>query len=1014
MIDRNLVSSGFDTETLVSEEYLSYVLLAQIEAGMLPTEFSIVDTDEDIDVDVILHPPNYGANRLYTPEPSVELPTPITGSFNFNLQSDEASPIAALAFSPDGTQITGGTWEGSLRYWDIEEGIYSNTFEGHGSSILALAYSPDGSRVVSSAINSSIVLTDPTNGSEVRRFQGHSGPVFGLAFSPDGARIASAGADKTIRIWDVQTGNELLTLIGHTLVVFSVKFSPDGSKLISGSLDKTVRTWNAINGTELSIFEDHNEVVADVAFSPDGLLIASASGDKTIKIWTEATGELLQSISGHESAVNCIAFSPDSMKIVSGSNDNTLRLWNVTDGEEEESYEGHSKPVLCADFHPDGQSIASGSIDKKIHIWNANDAVEIKILRVVFTHLLVFVTVTDNKTNETFPELPLILHLDLEIESSLTGSGLERNHQLGLSLVRLDPLVVTQLENNDIDPKAVENGIRENLDRSVPLGIAQGQQVQKIRMRKFVTDTQNSIGLYIDLALKSGSEADANLEPRGKIHLANDFRPPGSDLAFATSPSLLALLGPDLKFRQAEETEPDSGDFRFPLRKDPLDKSSDEVGKLKAINIRSEKSAGPNGPPIHTGRLEVDVHGEYTDLPFDPDFNLYLYFQPDIKEQRVDWDIDIDVSFGLLATLFLIVAGTALTLLFAPGLVWGSTLIVGTIIGLAVLKGFIGEPLAAKIIGGQLDEEKQASFLDALPFELPVASRRWDPFYITEHTIMSLTDEVVIDDQGISFESEGIRLNRRPVPIDHVVIRNEERTNEGVISGFQYRVLDFLRITDDLEALAPGTDRMAFSSGDSNGELLVTLTTEQILERIEAKRLLAPISFIPKRIHLVNNQIDDLLCISFREKEELRRDLIDQYKARTRTSLIDAIGGILRIALAEELELSLGRPPTEEELDKAFDKRLDELIALPVFIENLLPDELEDAIVQVLRFDLSPEEFVEHQLAKILVIDGKEIIVRHNQDGTETPYFRDRPDGDLKDNLLSLPHYSPPYEPPPS
>jgi hypothetical protein len=46
------------------------------------------------------------------------------------------------------------------------------------------------------------------------------------------------------------------------------------------------------------------------------------------------------------------------------------------------------------------------------------------------------------------------------------------------------------------------------------------------------------------------------------------------------------------------------------------------------------------------------------------------------------------------------------------------------------------------------------------------------------------------------------------------------------------------------------------------------------------------------------------------------------------------------------------------------------------------------------------------------LLEGKEIIVRHNDDGTTTPYYRDHPDGDPRDNLLSLPHYTPPYEPP--
>ena len=77
-----------------------------------------------------------------------------------------------------------------------------------------------------------------------------------------------------------------------------------------------------------------------------------------------------------------------------------------------------------------------------------------------------------------------------------------------------------------------------------------------------------------------------------------------------------------------------------------------------------------------------------------------------------------------------------------------------------------------------------------------------------------------------------------------------------------------------------------------------------------------------------------------------------------------------------------------------------------------MPDLFESAIAQVLRFDLALEEFIRLQKARFLSIEDYEIIVRRNADGTETPYYRDPPDADPRDNLLSLPRYIQPYEPP--
>ena len=130
--------------------------------------------------------------------------------------------------------------------------------------------------------------------------------------------------------------------------------------------------------------------------------------------------------------------------------------------------------------------------------------------------------------------------------------------------------------------------------------------------------------------------------------------------------------------------------------------------------------------------------------------------------------------------------------------------------------------------------------------------------------------------------------------------------------------------------------------------------------------------------------------------------------------IINQDGDSIRDEVTAVLEQELGRPPTAEEIEKAFEKQVKILVdgQQVEFEENNLPGLLEEAIAQLLRFDLAPEEFVAQQAAGILLIDGKEIIIRHNADGTETPYYRDRPDFDPRDNLLALPRYIPPYEPP--
>ncbi|MGH3738529.1 MAG: hypothetical protein ACRDT6_23410 [Micromonosporaceae bacterium] len=625
-----------------------------------------------------------------------------------------------------------------------------------------------------------------------------------------------------------------------------------------------------------------------------------------------------------------------------------------------------------------------------------------------FLHLLVWVTVHDETSGQTVGPVPAGMLVDAEI-TSRERNGLERDHALRLSLVGLDQSTRGALESQGIDPDAVEASIRQQLDRDLPLGVAQGQQVQAIRMRKFVTDDQRSLGLYVDLALFA--KPGQYVEPRGDVDAAQDFRPPGAPLAFASSPELFGLLGPDAKSRQAE---PSGDGFRYPLREDPLDRESDEIGRIKGISVGPELLATTSVP---TGRLMIDVHGEYTDALGDPDFHLQLLLRP-VRDAdgKVTWDLDVDVDLGLLATLLLIAVGIGLTLLFAPALAWGSTLVVGTLVGLAVLKGLIAEPLAAKLVGDRLDADSQASVLDALPFKVPGAQRRWDPCYVTQHQILGLTDEnVVIDQDGIAFEVASLALDKEPVPVDHVVVRDEDRT-VGTVRGLRYRVSDFVRHTADFAAIAPGTDRLPFTRTDPLGEpTLVSLTNAEIADRIDAKKLRAPITYTAERIYLVHGQIDALLVLSTRERAEQRQAVIDRFRRRMFDFIVDGYGDDLRADVIAELTPQLGREPTEDEITEAFRARVNSIVdgLMPGFEEQLLPGQLDAAIAQTLRFDLAPEELIEQQQAGAVILDGKEIIVRENQDGTKTPYYRDHPDGDPRDNLLALRHYTPPYQPPP-
>ncbi len=323
--------------------------------------------------------------------------------------------IDDVVFSPDGKRIVSGSWDHTLKIWDVETGKAVDTLRGHTGDVLSVRFSPDGSRVASCSRDGSVKIWDvqserPPKGVTnaffagisklfgrdeswrlVRTLSRHSGQVLSIAFSPDGSRIASGGNDRTLRLWDVKTGKNTQTLRVQA-DVSSLAFSPDGTRIVSGTADYTgttgdVRIWNINTGENTHILRGHTEAVRSVDFSPDGARIVSAShrdylrsaGD--IRIWDAETGDQIRTFSARTGGVFQVSFSRDGRRILGANGDRTIKIWDVETGRELSTLKGHMRMVLGASFSPDGKQIVSGSWDNTIKVWDVEPRQETSTLR---------------------------------------------------------------------------------------------------------------------------------------------------------------------------------------------------------------------------------------------------------------------------------------------------------------------------------------------------------------------------------------------------------------------------------------------------------------------------------------------------------------------------------------------------------------------------------------------------------------------------------------------------------
>lgn len=283
---------------------------------------------------------------------------------------------AVAKYSPDGSRIISVfSGDSSICIWDTRIGEeWSSPTEGQTDSVAAVSFSPDGTQIISGSDNRAICVWDAGTGQKVLGpLEGHNFGVKMVISSPDGPTIFSVSYDGILLIWDACTGEKVFGPVDGFSNVQAVAYSADRSPLIvSGHRGPTIHVWDAHSREMvLEMSENRFEPVDLIACSPDGAHIAS-SYYRTIYVWDTSRRNIAQTLWEHNDLIQSIAYSPDGRYIASGSSDMTICIWNALEGRMEVGpIKGHAGWVNTIIYSPDGAHIAFGSNDGTVCVWDA-------------------------------------------------------------------------------------------------------------------------------------------------------------------------------------------------------------------------------------------------------------------------------------------------------------------------------------------------------------------------------------------------------------------------------------------------------------------------------------------------------------------------------------------------------------------------------------------------------------------------------------------------------------------
>ncbi|MCT7994495.1 serine/threonine-protein kinase [Laspinema olomoucense] len=308
--------------------------------------------------------------KIALPTPSAIKPT----SPDFTLERTligHQDGVWSVALSPRGHILVTGSWDKTIKVWNVATGQLLRTLMGHQEAVWSVAVTADGKTLASGSSDQQIKIWNLPTGQLIHTLTGHSNWVAAVDLSPDGTLIASGSSDKTIKVWSVQSGELIHTLQGHRYAVTCIAFTPDGKTLVSGSGDKTLKIWSLTTGECFSTFTGHRASVTCLAISPDGKTGVSGDVKQTLCVWDLETQRLSYTLTGHSGTIWSVAIAPDGEQFVSSSRDKTVKIWNLQTGELRSTLMGHRSAINGVAIAPSGKVLVSASHDQTIKIWRS-------------------------------------------------------------------------------------------------------------------------------------------------------------------------------------------------------------------------------------------------------------------------------------------------------------------------------------------------------------------------------------------------------------------------------------------------------------------------------------------------------------------------------------------------------------------------------------------------------------------------------------------------------------------
>ncbi|XP_054392207.2 F-box and WD repeat domain containing protein 10B isoform X6 [Pongo abelii] len=199
-----------------------------------------------------------------------------------------AGSVRALFLCEEENFLLSGSYDLSIRYWDLKSGACTRIFGGHQGTITCMDLCKN--RLVSGGRDCQVKVWDVDTGKCLKTFR-HKDPI--LATRINDTYIVSSCERGVVKVWHIAMAQLVKTLNGHEGAVKCLFF--DQWHLLSGSTDGLVMAWSMVGKYERCLIAfKHPKEVLDVSLL--FLRVISACADGKIRIYNFLNGNCMKVI----------------------------------------------------------------------------------------------------------------------------------------------------------------------------------------------------------------------------------------------------------------------------------------------------------------------------------------------------------------------------------------------------------------------------------------------------------------------------------------------------------------------------------------------------------------------------------------------------------------------------------------------------------------------------------------------------------------------------------------------